>query len=133
MKTAILILTMFLSCFTGGRGCSVDAGLPSAAGTILSYSEPDSDYNSPESNSLGILPAGTCSIFDGNGNYTSAVRSSHSGRSIQPSNKSPFRTGKAGEPVDRVCYFTFRTKLMRFASGPRSLGRYIHLICRLLI
>ena len=133
MKGIVLILSVFLSCLFSGGGQKYDAfeergheAVVKCAGN--NTTEEKTDFNNP-----AILPARTAS-YSGDGNsFAPSVRSTNTGRRVQPSSKSTFRIIKAGKTFDRYIFHTFQTVILQFQSGIRSNSRYIHSICQLLI
>ena len=133
MRLHVLILSILLFWVSGSRSIAVEA-VPEAAGCAVAQSSQDkAEDNSPDFKSVGILPSRAAGYSGGENSVTTSVRSSNSGRRLQPSGKASFRVIKAGKVIDRQRFHTFRTSLKQHPSGTHSSNRYIHSICQLLI
>lgn len=134
MKSFVLILTALLSSIFGGdrasNACDRNIHYTDA---VVQCSDKDASDKKADFNDVAILPIRTAT-FSGDGNsFSPSVRSTNSGRRIQPSNKSSFRIIKAGKVFDKNHFYTFQTVLFQFQSGMHSNSRYIYSICQLLI
>ena len=132
MKLFILIITAFLSSLFCDRDAQCKDSQFGNASIIIESKEQNQD-NNPDCKSLGILPSRTAGYSGENNSVTLSVRSTNSGRRIQPSGKAHFRVIKNGKVIDRNNFHTFQTDLRQFSSGIHSTNRYIHSLCQLLI
>ena len=133
MKLTALILSAFLyGLFCNGNVHCVDSQGGNAGIAVESEGQ-DQDNNNPDCNTFGILPSRTSGCSGENNNVTPSVRSTNSGRRVQPSVKDPSRVIRDGKVIDRHNFHTFQTDLKRFPSGIHSTDRYIHSLCQLLI
>ena len=80
-----------------------------------------------------ILPVRTTTYSGDDSSPAPSLRSSNSGRRVQPSFRSAFRLVKAGKVFDRNNFHTFRSVILQFQSGIHAKSRYIYSICQLLI
>ena len=133
MKGIILILSVFLSCLFSGSGQDYAAVEEREHETVVECTERNTTENKADFNDLAILPIRTAAFSGDGNNFTPSVRSTNSGRRVQPSTKSAFRLIKAGKVFDRNNFSTFQAAILQFQSGIRSNSRYIHSICQLLI
>ena len=133
MKMFILIITAFLSSLFCGRDTQCENSQCGHAGIVVESKEQNQHDNNPDCKSLGILPSRTAGYSGENNSVTPSVRSTNSGRRIQPSGKAPSRVIKDGKVIDRHNFYTFQTDLKKFSSGIHSSIRYIYSICQLLI
>ena len=133
MKGIILIISLFLSCVSGGTGNRKDISEERPHGTVVSSTDRNTTEEKADLNDLAILPVRTASYSGNNNCSTPSFRSTNSGRRVQPSSKSGFRIIKAGKVFDRNNFNTFQTVLLQFQSGIHSIRRYIYSICNLLI
>lgn len=133
MKAIILILSLLLSCVFSDNGRMHDIVEDSINEASVESSDSDSAGTTSDFNDLAILPAGTASYSGGGSNFAPSVRSSNSGRRVQPSSKSTFRIIRAGKLFDRNNLYAFQALILQFKSGMHSNSRYIHSICHLLI
>lgn len=134
MKSIILIFTFLFSfVFGGGKDGGVCNGNLHHTDAVVQCSDNDATDKNVDLNNAALLPVRTIN-FSGNGSsYASSVRSTHSGRRLQPSTKSAYRVIKDGKVLDINNVYTTRTFIIHFRSGIRSNSRYIHSICQLLI
>ena len=134
MKSVVLIFTILLSFILGeGRAsdaCDRNHRVPD---TIAECAENGAADTNVDLSDLAILPARTVSFSGGGSSFAPSMRSTSSGRRVQPSSKSGFRIIKAGRVFDRNNFYTFQTDILQFQSGIRSNSRYIHSICQMLI
>ncbi|MBQ0024294.1 MAG: hypothetical protein KBT00_01025 [Bacteroidales bacterium] len=133
MKLFILIIAAFLSNLFCDRGVRCEDSQCGSVGTVVESKGQDQNNNIPDYKSFGILPTRTAGYTGENNSITSSVRSTNSGRRVQPSGKAPFRVIKDGKVIDRHNFYTFQTDLKQFSSGIHSSIRYIYSICQLLI
>lgn len=133
MKSHVLILITFLSCVFCGRNVRVEDVSHAPECIVVESTQSETDDNSPDYRSVGVLPSRTAGYTGENNSLSSSVRSTNSGRRVQPSGKAPFRVIKDGKVIDRHNSLAFRTELKQFPSGIHSSNRYIHSICQLLI
>lgn len=133
MKHLLLIIGLILSC-NFGDGMSVDEKVRDIAqGAVIGPEKQDTGARDYDCKPSGILPSRTAGYTGENNSVTSSVRSTNSGRRIQPSGKAPFRVIKDGKVIDRRNFYTFQTDLKQFPSGIHSTNRYIYSLCQLLI
>ena len=132
MKVLILILSFFLSVFSGGKTVYAGQNGRHPASIVETASE-DIPDRAPNSYSQAILPVQSARFSGEDSGVTSALRSTNSSRRTQVSQKSPFRIIKGGKVIDKHHFFIFRALLQQFQSGIHSTSRYIHSICHLLI
>lgn len=134
MKSLVLIFTILLS-FILGEGRTGDACTRNhqAQDTITGCAEHGAQDTKADLGDLAILPARTVSFSGDGSSFAPSLRSTSSGRRVQPSSKSGFRIIKAGRVFDRNNFYTFQIVILQFQSGIRSNSRYIHSICQLLI
>lgn len=133
MKSHVLILIMFLSCVFCGRNVGDESVSYAPECTVVESSRSESEDDGLDFKSVGILPARTAGYTGENNSLSTSVRSTNSGRRVQPSGKAPFRVIKEGKVIDRHNFHAFQTDLNQFPSGIHSSNRYIHSICQLLI
>ena len=133
MKIFIFILSAFLSSLFCDRNSHFEDSQCGSVGTVVESKGQDQNNNNPDYKSFGILPTRTAGYSGENNSVTPSVRSTNSGRRIQPSGKAPFRVIKDGKVIDRHNFYTFQTDLKQFSSGIHSSIRYIYSICQLLI
>ena len=133
MKLFVLILSVFLSSLFCDRDVHCEGSQCGNAGIVAESKGQNPDNNNPDLKSFGILPTRTAGYTGENNSVTSSVRSTNSGRRVQPSDKAPFRVIKDGKVIDRHNFYSFRTDLKQFSSGIHSTNRYIHSLCQLLI
>ena len=134
MKSLVLIFTILLS-FILGEGRTGDACTRNhqAQDTITGCAERGAQDTKADLSDQAILPARTASFSGDGSSFAPSLRSTSSGRRVQPSSKSAFRIIKAGRVFDRNNFYTFLTVILQFQSGIRSNSRYIYSICQLLI
>ena len=134
MKSIALILTVLLS-FIFGEGRTVNGCGRNLcySDTIVQGSDKDATDKEADFNDVAILPVRTATLSGDGNSFAPSVRSTNSGRRVQPSTKSAFRVIKTGKVFDRNNFYAFRTVILQFQSGIRSNSRYIHSICQLLI
>lgn len=134
MKSLVLIFTILLSFILGeGRTGDVCVRNHQAQDTITGCAERGARDTKADLSDQAILPARTA-LFSGDGSsFAPSLRSTSSGRRVQPSSKSGFRIIKAGRVFDRNNFYTFQTVILQFQPGIHSNSRYIHSICQLLI
>ncbi|MCQ2182822.1 MAG: hypothetical protein MJY89_05395 [Bacteroidales bacterium] len=133
MRLFVLIFAAFLSGVFCDRDVCCEDTQNVPAGIIVESNGRDSDSSNPDCRPLGILPSRTAGYSGENNSVAPSVRSTNSGRRVQPSGKAPFRVIKDGKVIDRHNFYTFQTSLKRFSSGIHSTNRYIHSLCQLLI
>ena len=133
MNLYILIIAAFLSSLFCDRNAHFEGSQCSNVGIAIESKEQNRSNDNPDCKSFGILPARTAGYTGENDSVTSSVRSTNSGRRIQPFGKTPFRVIKDGKVIDRHNFYTFQTDLKQFSSGIHSTNRYIHSLCQLLI
>ena len=133
MKFHILILTAILSSLFCDRNVCCEDIRCGNDGVIAEAKGQNQDNNNPDCRAYGILPSRTAEYSGENSSVTPSVRSTNSGRRVQPSGKTDFRVIKNGKVIDRHNFHTFQTSLKRFPSGIHSTNRYIHSLCQLLI
>lgn len=129
MKILLLVFNILSASLFGG----VDSEWKTLHEEVIVQAGTDSPDNRQDYRQTDLLPVNTARLSVEESSVTSYVRSSNSGRRIQPSTKFPFRIIKAGKVVDRTNYYTFRISILQFQSGIFSASRYIYVICRLLI
>ena len=134
MKSIALILTVLLS-FIFGEGRTVNGCGRNLCNsdTIVQGSDKDATDKEADFNDVAILPVRTATLSGDGNSFAPSVRSTNSGRRVQPSTKSAFCVIKTGKVFDRNNFHAFRTVILQFQSGIRSNSRYIHSICQLLI
>ena len=133
MKSFLIILGLILSCTFSDRSSFDEKGQGPAQDCVIGSENQDPGLRDFDWKSQGILPSHTAGFSGENNSVTSSVRSTNSGRRIQPSDKDPFRIIKDGKTIDKNNFDTFRAELKQFPSGIHSTKRYIHSICQLLI
>ena len=133
MKLFVLILSAFLSSLFCDRNVHFEDTQCIDAGIVVESTEQNRYNNHPDCRSFGILPSRTAGYAGENNSVSPSVRSTNSGRRVQPSGKAPFRVIKGGKVIDRHHFYTFRTDLKQFPYGTHSTNRYIHFFCQLLI
>ena len=134
MKSLVLIFTILLSFIFGeGRTGDVCVRNHRAQDTITGCAERGARDTKADLSDQAILPARTASFSGDGSSFAPSLRSTSSGRRVQPSSKSGFRIIKAGRVFDRNNFYTFQTVILQFQSGIHSNSRYIHSICQLLI
>ena len=133
MKSFLIILGLILSCTFSDRSSFDEKGRGPAQDCVIGSENQDAGLRDFDWKSQGILPSRTAGFSGENNSVTSSVRSTNSGRRIQPSDKDPFRIIKDGKTIDKNNFDTFRAELKQFPSGIHSTKRYIHSICQLLI
>ena len=133
MKSFLIILGLILSCTFSDRSSFDRKGRGPAQDCVIGSENQDAGLRDFDWKSQGILPSHTAGFSGENNSVTSSVRSTNSGRRIQPSDKDPFRIIKDGKTIDKNNFDTFRAELKQFPSGIHSTKRYIHSICQLLI
>lgn len=132
MKLVVLILSFFLSVFSGGRG-DVSGQYEEGPSSVVETTGSDKSEGAPDYYTQAILPVQTARFSGDGSSVTPSVRSTNSGRRTQVSPKFPFRITKAGKTIDRRHFFIFQEELHQFQTGIHSTSRYIHSICHLLI
>lgn len=134
MKSLVLIFTILLS-FILGEGRTGDACTRNhqVQDTITGCAEHGAQDTKADLSDQAILPTRTVSFSGDGSGFAPSLRSTSSGRRVQPSSKSGFRIIKAGRVFDRNNFYTFQTDIFQFQSGIRSNSRYIHSICQMLI
>ena len=134
MKSFVLILTALLSSIFGGdrasNACDRNIHYTDA---VVQCSDKDSSDKKADFNDVAILPVRTATLSGDGNSFAPSVRSTNSGRRVQPSTKSAFCVIKTGKVFDRNNFHAFQTVILQFQSGIRSNSRYIHSICQLLI
>lgn len=133
MEMFLFIISFILSCYFNSGSTSAQEHNEKFATAIVETAIQDCSDADLSFYSNALLPARAARVFDKNGGNTLNLRSSHSARRIQVSQKHPFRIIKAGKVIDRQHFFAFRTTFYLFPSGIRTISRYIHTICQLLI
>ena len=133
MKGILLILSVFLSCLFSGNGLECGGIKNRSHETIVECTSHNTTEQKTDFNNPALLPVRTAS-YSGDGNsFAPSVRSTNSGRRVQPSTKSAFRVIKAGKVFDRNNLYAFRADILQFQTGIHSNSRYIYSICQLLI
>lgn len=133
MKMFLFIISFILSCYFNSGSTSAQEHNKIFSTAIVEASAQDNCNTEPDLHSDAILPIRAARLSGENGGYTPTLRSNSSARRIQVSQKHPFRIVKAGKVIDRQHFFAFRTIFYLFPSGIRTISRYIHTICQLLI
>ena len=133
MKKNLFITLFILLCLLNNSVISAQEHYERFSSTIFETTTQDNNDTAPSLYSNALLTARAARLFGENGNYTPTLRSNNSVRRIQVSQKHPFRIIKAGKVIDRQHFFAFRTTFYLFPSGIRTISRYIHTICQLLI
>ena len=134
MNLYILIIAAFLSSLFCDRNARFEGSQCGNVGIAIESKEQNQSNDNPDCKSFGILPSQTAGYTgENNSVISSSVRSTNSGRRIQPSGKAPFRVIKDGKVIDRHNFYTFQTDLKQFPSGIHSTNRYIYSLCQLLI
>ena len=134
MRSIVIIISVLLSfIFGGGRASDACDRNRHCTDAVIECADKDATDKTVDINNVALLPVRT-TVFSGDGtSFAPSVRSTHSGRRVQPSSKAGFRVIKTGKVFDRNIYLTFRADILRFQSGIHSNSRYIHSICQLLI
>lgn len=132
MKVLVLILSFILSFIDGGRITDVRTSVRHSS-CVVEVAGQDNSEKAPNYSTPAILPIQSAGFSGEDTSVAPSVRSTNSGRRIQLSQKFPFRVIKDGKVIDRHCFYTFQTNLIRFSSGIHSTDRYIHSLCQLLI
>lgn len=134
MRSIVIILSVLLSFIFGEGRLNIASERNSYnTGAVLQCTDDDAADSKADFNDVALLPVRTAA-FSGDGySFAPSLRSTNSGRRVQPSSKSGFRVIKAGKVFDRNNFYTFQTVILQFQSGIRSNSRYIHSICQLLI
>ena len=133
MKGFLLILSLLLSCLFSDSGLTRAATDGQTACAVVEPSGRDTNENEADFNDLAILPARTASYSGEDSGFAPSLRSTNTGRRVQPTSRSGFRFIKDGKVFDRNRLDTFQTTILQFQSGINSHSRYIHSICHLLI
>ncbi len=133
MKLLLIIIGLILSCNFSDRSFIDEKVLDIAQSTVIGSDKQDTDTRDYDSKSFCLLPSRTAGYSGDNNSVTPSVRTTNSGRRVQPSGKAPFRIIKDGKVIDRHNFYTFQTELKQFPSGIHSTDRYIHSLCQLLI
>lgn len=133
MKLILIIIGLILSWNISDRFAVDERVRDIAQGAVIGAEKQDTDTRDYDGKSLCFLPSRTAEYTGENNCVTSSVRSTNSGRRVQPSGKAPFRVVKDGKVIDRNNFYAFRTDLKQFSSGIHSTNRYIHSLCQLLI
>lgn len=134
MRSIVIILSVLLSFIFGEGRLNIASERSSYnTGAVLQCTDDDAADSKADFNDVALLPVRTAT-FSGDGySFAPSLRSTNSGRRVQPSSKSGFRVIKSGKVFDRNNFYTFQTVILQFQSGIRSNSRYIHSICQLLI
>ena len=132
MKTLLLILSLLLSLFSGGRN-KADAVVSSDEGTYCVAEASPSDSKADYSLNRDLcLTAAQGQTFAGDGSSNSvSVRTTHSGRRTSPQTRSTFRLVKGGKIIDNNRTHPFLTPVFVPLSGLHISERYLFSICRL--
>ena len=133
MKLILIIIGLILSCNLSDRASIDEKVRDIVQGSVIGADKQDTGTRDYDCKSFGILPTRTAGYSGENNSVTPSVRSTNSGRRIQPSGKAPFRVIKDGKVIDRHNFYTFQTGLKQFSSGIHSSFRYIYSLCQLLI
>lgn len=132
MKTLLIILSLLLSLFSGGKG-KTGAAVPSNGGPycVAEASSPDTNADCSLNRDLCITaPLGQSFTGDGSSNSIS-VRTTNTGRRTSPQTRCSFRVIKGGKVIDNNRNHPFLTPLFVPLSGTRISERYLFSICRL--
>ena len=133
MKSLLLILSLLLSLFTGGKE-KADAAAVAASETTFRVAEATSSGTEagyfPNRDLCITAAQGLCFAGNGGSNSVSA-RTSHSGRRISPQTRLSFRVIKSGKVIDYNRTHPFLTPVFVPLSGTHVPDRYLFSICRL--
>ena len=134
MKCFVLILSLLLSLFSGGKPDNVSE--VSSAERRYSVSERSSTENAVDhtiNRDICITAAQGYSFTGNNSTNTISVRTTNAGRRSSPQTKSTFRIVKSGKVIDNNNLNPFLTPSFVTLSGTRTFERYLYSICRLRI
>jgi len=134
MKCFVLILSLLLSLFSGGKPDNVSE--VSSAESRYSVSERSSSENAVDhtlNRDICITAAQGYSFTGNNSTNTISVRTTNAGRRTSPQTKSTFRIVKSGKVIDNNNLNPFLTPSFVTLSGTRTFERYLYSICRLRI
>lgn len=124
MKCFVLILSLLLSLFSGGKPDNV-SGVSSAESRYAVYHTINRD--------ICITAAQGYSFTGNNSTNSVSVRTTNTGRRPSPQTKSTFRIVKSGKVIDNNNLHPFLTPSFIALSGTRTFERYLYSICRLRI
>mgnify|MGYP003296148166 CR=1 FL=1 len=133
MKMLFLIISFVLSCFLNSDAISAKENYERCSSTLVETASQDDSNTESNLYSNAILPSCAARLFGENGGNTLNLRSNYSVRRVQVSQKFPFRIFKAGKIIDIQHFSVYQTMLHLFPSGIKTISRYIHIICQLLI
>lgn len=133
MKHFLLILTVFLSCLSGGSDSSAVEQSERAAAVLVETAAQEEPGDNPNYGSPALLPVQAAGYSGESTVSTPSGSTINSTRRTQVSHRSPFRIFKAGKIIDRRYYHCFQIEINQFDSGINSPERFIHSICQLLI
>ena len=133
MKMLLFIISFVLSCYFNSDVISAKENYDGFSSTIVETAAQDDNNAEPNLYSNAILPSRAARSFGENGGNTLNLRSNNPVRRIQVSQKFPFRIIKAGKIIDIQHFSVFQTIFYLFPSGIKTISRYIHIICQLLI
>ena len=134
MKCFVLILSLLLSLFSGGKPDNVSG--VSSAESRYSVSERSSSENAVDhtiNRDICITAAQGYSFTGNNSTNSVSVRTTNTGRRPSPQTKSTFRVVKSGKVIDNNNLHPFLTPSFVALSGTRTFERYLYSICRLRI
>jgi hypothetical protein len=132
VKTLLLILSLLLSLFSGGKN-KADTVVPSDEGSycVAEASSSDTKADFSLNRDLCITVAqGQTFAGDGSSNSVS-VRTTNTGRRTSPQTRSTFRVIKGGKVIDNNRTHPFLTPVFVPLSGMHISERYLFSICRL--
>lgn len=133
MKMLLFIVSFVLSCFFNSDAISANENYERFSASIVETATQDDNNPGQKLYTNAIIPSRAARSFGENGGNTLNLRSNNPVRRIQVSQKFPFRIIKAGKIIDIQHFSVFRTILYLFPSGIKTISRYIHIICQLLI
>lgn len=134
MKCFVLILSLLLSLFSGGKLDNVSE--VSSAESRYSVSERSSSENAVDhtiNRDICITAAQGYSFAGNNSPNSVSVRTTNTGRWPSTRTKSTFRIVKSGKVIDNNNLHPFLTPSFVVLSGIRTFERYLYSICRLRI
>lgn len=134
MKCLVLILSLLLSLFSGGKPDNVSE--VSSAENRYSVSERSSSENAVDhtlNRDIRITAAQGYSFTGYSSTNSVSVRTANTGRRPAHQTKSTFRVVKSGKVIDNNNLHPFLTPSFVALSGTRTFERYLYSICRLRI
>ena len=132
MKFLTLILSLFLSLFSGGRVNSVsEEQLDGNRYSVSERSSSEKTIDHSINRDICITAAQGYSFTGNNSTNSVSVRTTNAGRRTSPQTKSTFRVIKSGKVVDNNNIHPFLTPSFITLSGIRTSERYLYSICRL--